>query len=509
MKKKSLLQVFIFLNLFLAGLTSCKKETTLPNSEEDIELQEVTFKFKGFSSVIKPLATTAHANRQAAGMSFSQQQNFSNTLNASETSYLYFWSFNSSNLLPDVAIHRAGSGITLESEDDQASYFPGYGNDQFPAGYCLSTRGTQSLLFAMPLNEVSELSSLALDVGSSNTGPKNFGIYYSVDGGNEFTLISDDNQFTNMNAQARNQFTFDLSELTDALDEPDFLIKIEPFAGDRGSAGEYNDKTGTFRVDNFRLSGVFDGEIIDDKEPLINQIHYYIFNADDHQLATEGISALDEKTEEENQLSIRLPSGTYYAFFVSNTSSKDLLLPAEINQASDLYIANHFDNAQAIIFGATTPTFDMSTNVQLDVILNRHFSNILFEFTDEEDLTEIGEIHISRVHENITYTPFGSPEAQPITDAATIRFSTPFTDGENIISFNQFLGETAVPLELDYEITVLDQHGNLLRTFALQGKAPNNVQLIFKGELLSGTDRTGGFLIDWNHHWDDTITESF
>lgn len=500
-------KTFFAPTLLLLALSSCKKPD-VPHLSEDDTISSVTFKLKRFSSSIEPLANVSSV--MAKTQRSSSSNSYPSTLVATDTEigHLYFWSFNNSDLVPDIAIHRNSAAIRFEAEDNKASYFPGYGNDDFAAGMSFSSRGTQELLFSMSLKEVSQLNTLDFDAGSSGTGPKNFRLYYSIDGGTDFHLLSEDNPFTNMNAQARNQFTFDLSPLTNALDQENFILKIEPYAGERGSAGEYNEKTGTLRIDNFRLTGIFDGAYIDQPETMIDQLHYYIFNADNHQLVADSMISRQANNDEQ-ELAVRLPAGEYYAFFVSNASAEVLMLPSSTRQAADLYVGNHFDNTDAQIFGAITPTFELSNSTELEVILHRYFSDILFEFTDEEGLDMADEVRIRPIHDPIFYTPFGIPGAMPNIETSSIVFKQPFADGDHSLRFNQFLGERESLYELAYEVSVYATDGNHIRTFTVEAAAPSNVQLTFNGELLSGTDRIGGFNIGWNTKWGDSISDTF
>lgn len=495
MKKPTLNLFYLLFPFFL--FIGCEKTAPIPNPEETSdELKTIIFKLTGFSSEIRPLSSkmATAKNGASSNITFNQIQS------------LYFWSFNESNLIPEVAIHPDNVSIVLEPGNTALTYPAGYKHDMFPEGQCVSMRGVKRITFKMSMKNVSDLSKIDFDAASSNTGPKNFKIYYTLNEGSDFTLISEDNQFTNMSQQSRNHFAFDLSTI--ATGEHEHLwIMIEPFGGERGTVGDYNEATGLLRIDNFDISGIYNAD--GSEETTLNKINYYIFKKEDNTLALEGDLSF-ETDREAPSLSLKLPVGSYYASFISNSSKKNLLLSKNPVVANDFYVANHFDNDQALIFGTQITDITVSeSNSPIDVVLNRYFSNVKFEFTDLTDLSFINKIVINRLHENFIYTPYGNPSSLPVSDASMITFLQPFKEDTKSITFNQFIGEVNQPVDLTYNILVYGEGDELLRDFTVNNAVKNNVQLLFKGELLKEIDKRGDFIIEWNEQWDDRVNGEF
>ncbi|MEH6304914.1 hypothetical protein RYH73_04630 [Olivibacter sp. CPCC 100613] len=498
--------LFLFFSFLFS---SCEKPAPqLPGKPGEETLHTVRFNLKGFSTSITPLANSPSLN--VPRLSNPGKSGLMSVIGLEPSpveQHLYFWSFNEENLLPTKAVNSSAASISFQAADTSPGFTAGYGLSPYPAGRSLSLKGLQSLIIVMPLNGVSQLAKLAFDVGSSGTGPKNFRIYYSIDSGNTYLPLSADNQFTNTKDNARNSYEFDLSEMNTIIQAQQLTIKIEPFEGERGEANDFDQNRGTFKLDNFRLSGIYNeerpGEPIED----ISKIHYFVFNADDDLLALQG-STIFNAAEEGADLAFKLPTGNYYALITSNVSHAELLLPSTLTKAADLYISNHFSNLNASIFGTHVPHLEVNSNTQLEVTLKRYFSQVKFEFTDEEDLAHIRKINIRREHNHFVYVPFGSNPLSLDTGATSIEFYPQFNSENKSLSFNQFMGELIDPIELRYVVSVYDTNDTLLRTFTLSSSIKNNVQLLFKGNLLEEEDKQQ-FQIEWNQAWDDSLTETF
>jgi len=490
------------LGLFPLLFSSCEKAVPdLPARPEETELQTITFKLNGFTTAINPLETSSK-------MSSDKQSSFSSLaskgLNPStEEQFLYFWSFNEDNLVPDIAVNTSLAALTFTAASAEPSYTSGYGLSPYPAGKCLSLKGAKSILIQMPLSTIEQLTTLAFDIGSSDTGPKNFQISYSTDGGEHFTLLSDNNPMP----IDRNRYSFDLSIINPAAYNNQFLIKIEPFEGDRGEGKPYNEATGTLKLDNIRLSGIYNMPGDDTEVPKeISKIHYYVFDADNHTLAATGTIPLNTT---EPELSIKLSVGNYYASVFSNVSTKELLLPATVENASTLYLANAFENHKALIFGTNIPAFEVKNSVEREVLLKRYFSQVKFDFTDEEDLSFIHKIVFKPTHTPFVYSPFATSTSDMITDESVITIQPSFSQEHKSISFNQFMGDLAQPATVGYVVDVYGADSELLRTFEVNSTIKNNVQLTFTGNLLTDVDKPNNFQIKWNQEWDDELTETF
>src|SRR5690606_29445489 len=109
--------------------------------------------------------------------------------------------------------------------------------------------------FSVPLSYITELSTIRFDAYSSDTGPKNFSIFYSLDSLSEPILLSDTNLLSP--STTFKVFEFDLNDLN-IIDNLDFQIIIKAKeGGERLEGKNYNSTSGTFRIDNFALTGIY------------------------------------------------------------------------------------------------------------------------------------------------------------------------------------------------------------------------------------------------------------
>ncbi|WP_134089597.1 hypothetical protein [Olivibacter sp. XZL3] len=495
---------FLFSVLFIR----CEKPAPEPESQIDEEaLHTVTLKLKGFTKRITPLADQSAMNSsRLMTTSSSNRMSTSASESGPEEQHLYFWSFNNDDLVPEIAVGSAAPSLSFQAVDTSPSFTAGFGLSPYPAGKALSLRGLQALVITMPLSGVSQITTLAFDVASSGTGPKNFRIYSSTDDGTTYRPLSEDNQFSNTKDNTRNSYEFDLSQLG-AVQAERLTIKIEPFEGERGEANDYDQNRGTFKLDNFRLSGLYNAEHAEEPTDDISKIQYFIFNANDHTFAAQGNTTFDPSTDGID-LSFKLPRGTYYGFITSNVSKAALVLPPRIAQASDLYISNSFANHQALIFGAQIPHLEIDNHIEVDAVLKRYFSEIRFEFTDGYDLSEVHKIRISPEHEDFLYAPFNAQTTERQA-ASTLVLHPSFDSSNKSLSFHQFIGDVSDPVHIGYVVDVYNENDELLRTFTVTASIKNNVQLLFKGELLTDVDRNNQFQIEWNQLWDESLTQTF
>jgi len=487
-------------------MTNCEKPLPeLPEQPTSTELQTVILKLNGFTSAITSLDQMQNQETIQRSL-LASTTGMQSMAASSETSYLYFWSFNQENLTPDEALHSDGAIISFDANDMEPSFTTGYGLSPYPAGKCLSLKGVQNILIRLPLAGIEQLTKLEFDAGSSGTGPKNFKISYSNDNGITYVVLSEDNPFEKLDG--RNAYEYDLSQLSDIDFNNPLFFKIEPFEGERGDAGAYNPNTGTFKMDNIRLSGTASNNNTGEPGATINDLHYFVFNTENDALVTAGTLSLDEQESDPN-LVLRLPIGDYYASIFTNHSQAPLIISQTIENAQQLYLSNPFSNAQASIFGAQKTTFHVGGNLTLDVTLKRYFSQINFHFTDEDDLSSIRKISITPLHEPFVYSPFTTTTVTLPIDETSITYYPIFTTENKTMTFNQFMGEQTTEVPVAYTIEVYDQEGTLLRTFEVNSHIKNNVQLTFTGNLLDGVDKPSSFQVHWDEAWADELTEPF
>ncbi|MBD1424535.1 hypothetical protein [Sphingobacterium arenae] len=470
---------FIFFIMF--NVSSCKK-----NTEEQNDAQEsytVGFKFQEFEQDASPLGAKRAASSKRYAVVNTTTENM-------YEGHIYYWSFNTETLMPDIypSTHWR---ITYNGGQIPDEYGIGWAYEDHTAGRALSLKGLKELIFKMPLTNVLALHELAFDVSSSGTGPKSFSLSFSQNG-DDYTALQENNQFTNTNTpQAKNTFTFALAE--QSLDfSRDLYIKLTPKAGNRGSAGDYNEVTGIMRVDNFRLSGI--AERVADAN--VRRIHYHIFDAITKNVILSGADHFREGAL--SDFALTLPGGDYIASFVTNVSNAELDIP-EIGGASDYFVANTFSNSKAEIFGVLD-TFTVQGDMQKDIALNRYYSEIRFAFTDPGDLSGVAKLIVKRTHEANFYAPFNPIMNNPIEDTSEIVLLPEFDETNREIYFNQFIGHTSIPLPLGYRVDVYDASDEWIRTFQVESEIRNNMQLLFRGKLLDAPN--GQFVVRLNEKWD-------
>ncbi len=487
-------------------LCSCLKEQPADIQPEQ-QLYNLNLNLSGFQSVIRPLSQNSGLQAQHVGLRAGIKNR---TARAQITEadpvdhYLYFWTFNNENVLPEIALQE---DVEFRVKGRSTENFTsGIRHQHFPEGVSLSIVGPESIEIRVPLEQVRKLDSISFQLQSSNTGPKAFRFLYSLDEGNDFLVLEENNQFSYAGPHATNWFLFDLEGRVDPLIHRSIIFRIEPLAGDRMGGGAHNTTTGTMRVDNVAVMGI--PWLSTPQLPSISSLHYYVFDAETKAIVTEGSTPFQTTTN--NQLSVQLPGGNYYAVVVSNVSSKELLLPPQLNSAYDFYVGNHFDNAFASIYGQKSERFAIDeADLNLDIELQRFFSQITFEFTDQEALDQVARLEVTRQHGHSFYFPFGTVGELPDPEANAVIWELPFEHGDKHITFNQFIGNPEEEFAVSYLLRALDAEGVLLRDVTVESKIRNNVQLSFTGKLLEPADFGAGFQVRLREDWDAEVTIPF
>lgn len=493
--------------LFL--LTGCQRDIPIPRLEEH-GMANITFKLSGFESEITPLSgryTKGIMNLGNVGMGIEH------IVPSPEPQYLYYWSFNDETLLPDIALDKEAAAITFQASATEPDFFSGFSGDGYEAGQMMSLRGAKSLVISIPIGGVESIGQLAFDISSSDTGPKDFSLAYSIDGGVNYEVLSTSNQFINMRAQSRNTYEVDLSTYAEFIGVDELMIKFEMLAGDRplNSADEeigYNENSGTVRFDNIRFSGVYIGEAAGEGDPLMpSMLRYYVFSSDGGSLIVQNELAMDELVDE-SLLNIKLSPGTYDVLFLAYRSDGNLLLPENLTNASEFYVGQHFDDYRAVTFALLKRDFEVGNgDVMEPAVLTRCFSSVTFDFTDLwSDLTEVKKVDVVSQHENFLYMPYGEPAGQPISDRNTLTFDRLETEEDYQLTFHQFLGISNDLQNVSYLVTAYGVDGEELNTVVLSEDIRNNMQLRFSGRLLGNIDR---FSIEINPVWDEMVEHEF
>lgn len=485
---------------------ACHKDQITDLPEGETQFKEVVFSVSGFESVVHPLFMELLSDQNH---SFKLQSSAgAGNVSASENEQtLYFWSFNQENTVPDIGIDLEGAGNLFSGNHDAAkvSYVGGKAFSPYPAGRSYSVNGPKEIRFKMPIRGVTKLGKIYFDIGSSNTGPKDFIFSYSLDHEQAFTVLSEDNQFDNTTSTGWNRYEYDLSFLSLPPDVSMLWIKMEFKIGDRGYGSDYNETSGTVRIDNFGLTGVYINDHQSGSPPSGGTVHYHIFHKQDSTLAVSGEQLFSGGKEAVPEIKVQLAEGQYFGSFIVCFSEQELLVPASVPEAPNFYVRNSFDNSEAVIYGTLLEELTVERDMQRELIFERLYSEIVFQFVDEAHLGAVRSIQITEV-QPVYYMPFYKGSAHPgyggMAGSKTLTIAPDWTSENPNIRFHQFLGLRVQPLRVEYEVQVIGHDQELLREFLVQATIFHNTKLIFSGKLLQDSEENeAGFPIVWNEDW--------
>lgn len=489
-------------------LSGCKRD--IPELPTD-ELRNVTFRLAGFETETMPLDAPQAMALTALDVGRGGAYALRNIEPSLEPQYLYFWSFNSEDLEPDIAVDEVGAGITFEANVTEADFGAGFGMAPIKeAGQAISLKGLTSLEITMPLQNVEAVTDLAFDVSSSGTGPKDFQLSYSVDGGNTYEILSGSNQFENMNNQSRNRYEFPIESSLhfDGIADIRFLFQFLP--GNRDGANDYKESTGVVKLDNIRLTGVYNTDTESITSDMPATLHYYIFSSEDGKVVQQqqlAMSALGSG----GALDVKLADGSYDVLFVAYRSDKGVLLPVNVTNANEFYFGQHFDDYRAVTYAVLLDDLVIDgDNTAVTATLSRCYSRVEFDFTDlTTDLQRVKKIEITREHDNFLYTPFGLPAEVQLSDAHTIEFSEYDSVEDYEIAFHQYFGLLVGTVAVSYELTAYGEGGVVLNTVKINHDAPNNVRLRLTGQLLGNSGVINGFSVALDTEWSELLEHDF
>ncbi|MGV3761108.1 hypothetical protein [Parapedobacter sp.] len=490
---------FVLLTGFFFG---CKRDIPPLPTEET---RNVTFKLTGFEAETMPMdGSRGNARLALDGMGRGTQA-LLNIEPSMEPQYLYYWSFNNEDLEPDKAVDEAGAGITFVGSGSEPGYVNGFGLDPIEAGKALNIKGVQSMEIDLPMANIESVTTFDLDISSSATGPKDFSLSFSVDGGATFEMLGATNPF---GATSRDRYSFDLSGYPQVLGAVTLRLKFEFLPGDRGDGSDYNEATGTVRFDNIRLSGVYNATSGDLTTP--STLHYYIFSSEDGSVVQKQqlpMSALGDG----GTLDVQLQDGDYDVLFVAYRSGKGMLLPENLTNANEFYFGQHFDDYRAVTYAALLAGVVVGeAGVEETVMLNRCYSLVEFDFTDSDaNLQRIKKIEIIRLHDDFLYAPFGVPATREESEAERIVFSDFNSLEDYKISLHQFFGLLDVGGNVNYELTAYGEGDVALNTVTIAQELRNNVRLRLTGKLLGDTGTINGFSVVFDNAWSETLEQEF
>lgn len=511
----------ICLTLLLSG---CNRDIPIPPTDETPptgNVQTVTFKLSGFESEISPLDDRPSRTQMAFGRFQGSMHALKGVEPSLEPQYLYYWSFNDQTLEPDIAVDEMRAGITFEASDTEPGFINStLGSDLFIAGRALSIKGARSLIIHLPMTAVESLTDFAFSINSSDTGPKDFSIAFSIDGGTTYEVLSASNQFENLGNSQRNYYAFDISSFSEFIGVEMLQFKVDflpgnrpprsPGDGEEPGVHEYNASQGTVRIDNVRLSGVYNTEVETGDPSAPNKLHYYVFSAADGSLVTDNEVPIGDLGAD-GVLEVKLEAGVYDVLFAAHRSDKGILLPETLTNAEAFYFGQHFDDHRAITYAVVLEDFEVGdSDREASAVLKRCYSLVEFDFTDlGEDLLAVKKIVVTKHHDNYLYAPFGTPVGSPVSDAQSITFSGFAAIADYRVALHQFFGLLDRPYDISYELTAYGDGDEVLNVVTISAAVTNNVRLLLTGRLLGNTGAINGFAVELETDWDDTMVQDF
>ncbi|MDF2478478.1 MAG: hypothetical protein K0S24_3961 [Sphingobacterium sp.] len=479
MKKKSQFTLGVFSCLFiviLAVASSCKKNSKLPD-ENNEKTHAVTFKIKDFETIVTPLRAQSSKTKSALKSESATGQ------------LLYHWNFDSGSADPTSALDDA---VVIDYNNGKTDY-------SFVAGWPvsgkgISFKGAKEILIKMPVSGITAMTTLAFDANSSGTGPRAFLLSYSTDKGATFKNLADTIHYPPGLATSA-KFAVEQSLASIPLTSAQGCwLKIALFSGNREGGNNYNENTGTFKMDNVKIMGTTDQSVLPDK------LYYHIFDASTKLLVKAGTLNAKEK------FNIALPMGTYYLSLLSKNSGTPLLIPASVTDLRSLSVSNAFSEQSAAIF-AVRDTFDVKESMERVLTMARIYSEVKFECTDTEGLELVDSIQIKQQHKTFQYYPFATSSDEQ-DDKTILRIIPNFTSSSKNFVFNQFMGDVPENKTVSYELRVF-RKGETVRIFELSSEIRNNVQLLFKGKLVDGVSGDQGFQVIKNEKWRDNVVVEY
>src|SRR5690606_36560288 len=402
-------------------------------------------------------------------------------------------------------VDGAGAGISFEASS--YGFINGRKSDPFEAGRALTITGASSLVITLPVAAVTYLTDLSFDIKSSDTGPKDFSLWYSVDGGTTYEEWSASNQFEKTKNSQWNEYTFGAGDFPEFTESEVLKVKLVFLPGNRGDGSEYNESRGVVHLDNVRLYGVYNEDAGGVTTP--STLRYYIFSSEDGSVVQEReleMSTLGEG----GALDVKLADGSYDVLFVAYHSDKGVVLPEELTNANEFYFAQRFDDYRAVTYAASLESVVVDeANVEEAVRLRRCYSLVEFDFTDSEaDLRRVKRLEIARLHKDFLYTPFGSTAGEADLGADRIQFRD-FNYVEENIVLHQFFGLIDVGGNISYELTAYGEGDVVLNTVTISENIRNNVWLRLRGKLLGESGAINGFSVALDTIWDELLDGQF
>ncbi len=476
--------------VWLIPLTfACKR---FPEQQaESAKNYQVNIGYAGFETILRPLKETASPNISDP---FSARS-FGGGDEAPVT--VLNWNFNSGKLISD---YQLGPAVNFDHfpKAFPAAFVPSFENSFF-GDKALQLKHMTFLSLEFPIGELKKLGTFSFDLGSDSLAGKTVEFQYRfADGINRINFPVRIDMENKKDDFAKTRIKFDLSSLP-VEQENKMLVEIH-FRRSQEDKELGRMQFGTYRLDNVRLTGY--KKALDVR--MKSKLRYYLFQKGTHALVDSGQVLLKDGNP---QLNLELPLGEYILMSTYHYVNKDIISTGQISRLEDLHFQDDI-GFEGRMF-ASCDTIEVSKSFAKEIALRRAYGQVRFEFTDSRDLKEVKRVLIKPQHLPVRWRPFSHVGQSKAAEEPSQSFEVEqdFNVHKEIV-FNQFLGLHVQGKKLHYILEVWDD-SKILRTIDVQGEANNNMQLVFRGQLLPRTTAVAGFEIKLVEAWDKEVLIEF
>ncbi|MVZ66011.1 hypothetical protein GQF61_09080 [Sphingobacterium sp. DK4209] len=484
--EKLLLAILVSLTYILCF--SCKR-TDLQDEKKDLQYL-VDLDFSGFDYRKSTL------DNAGPGDGFSNRTGARTTTDEYPVT-LFYWSFDKSSLESDV--YPITPGLTyLFKSGVKYQFVPGFESGLL-FDKSLEATSLSSIQFKLSTKGIKSFSKLKFDLGLNEFSGSSIRLHYSFGFKFEKFPLGSEVSFpmSQLNLK-KNTLEIDLSEIN-FTNQDSIIFIVYPNLGYHDKNPKYSEEKSIIRFDNIKVTGIR----LVGNEKLKNDLHYYVFDAGSSRLRRKGQFNI---LNQQSGIRLELPVGEYHIATLFNNTLSEPALIGDIKDKREFLLKDSM-GAEGRIF-SSLDTLEVSQTFKKEITLSRAYSQIRLEFTDVVKPFEVRYLRIYKDHQSSYWNPFAvlisestAKEEQP--------YIIPFNfDKQDYVVFNEFLGLISADKELRYRVEVWGEE-RLIRTFKVKGVCRNNMQLAFRGDLLSSVMGSGGFLVNIRDRWDKETVVDF
>ncbi len=409
---------------------------------------------------------------------------------------LYYWSFDNSTLESDVYPIQPGSTYLFKS-GVKYQFVPGFESGLL-FDKSLEATSLSSIQFKLSTKGIKSFSKLKFELGLNEYSGSSIRLQYSFGFKSEKFPLGSEISFpmSQLNLK-KNTLEIDLRQI-DFSNQDSIIFIVYPNLGYHDKNPKYSEEKSIIRFDNIKVTGT---RLVANAQ-LKNDLHYYVFDAASSRLRRKGQF---DVLSQQSGVRVELPVGEYHIATLFNNTLNEPALMGEIKDKRE-FLLNDSMGAEGRIF-SSLDTLVVSQTFKKDIILSRAYSQIRFEFTDVVKPIAVKSLRIYKDHQSSYWNPFAVLIPEPTAKKEQPHI-IPFNfDKQDYVVFNEFLGLINTEKELRYRVEVWGEE-KLIRTFVVKGVCRNNMQLAFRGDLLSSTMGAGGFQVNIRDKWDkETIVD--